>query len=66
MAAVRRINKKFTNTSASAKLGKKGSTTTAVHDVGRRSGTPYVTPVWPNVSGRRPRVEPGSAVSSGM
>jgi hypothetical protein len=44
--AMRRFNKKFTKASAATKLGKKGSMTTAVHHVGRRSGQPHVTPVW--------------------
>lgn len=44
--AVRRFNKRVTSVSAATKSGKKGSMTTAVHTVGRRSGKPYVTPVW--------------------
>lgn len=44
--AMARFNKMFTSASAATKSGKKGSMTTAVHHVGRRSGRPYVTPVW--------------------
>jgi len=43
--AMRKFNKRF-NFSASRTAGKKGSGTTAVHHVGRKSGRPYVTPVW--------------------
>ncbi len=52
--ALRRYNRLVTpNASAAAKAGKKGTSTTAVHHVGRKSGTPYVTPVWGERVGER-------------
>lgn len=50
--AMRRYNKRVTNATA-AKAGRKGTSTTAVHHVGRKSGTPYVTPVWAERVGQR-------------
>jgi deazaflavin-dependent oxidoreductase (nitroreductase family) len=44
--ALARYNKRFANASAVRKAGKQGTGTTAVHHVGRKSGKPYVTPVW--------------------
>jgi deazaflavin-dependent oxidoreductase (nitroreductase family) len=43
---LRRYNKAVMNPAALRAAGKKGSRTTAVHHVGRRSGRAYVTPVW--------------------
>lgn len=53
LVALRRYNKRFTNASAARTAGKKGTGTTAVHHVGRKSGKPYVTPVWGERVGER-------------
>lgn len=49
LTAVRR-NNKFVLNPVILKRG--GATVTAVHHVGRRSGKPYVTPVWADRAGR--------------
>lgn len=49
LTAVRRYNKSVLNPVI---LKRRGATVTAVHHVGRRSGKPYVTPVWAERAGQ--------------